>query len=121
MLKKAIKFKDLDDVQQTEEHYFNMTQAEVVELEVSVQGGLSALLTNVIKETNHTKIVEYIKKIILMSYGKRIDSTHFVKSEAISEEFYRSMAYDSLFNELMSDSEAAAAFVNGVLPKFEQK
>jgi hypothetical protein len=117
MIKKTIKFKDFDGNEVTEDHYFHLTKAEAVELEVSEKSGFMDMLLEVIKEEDGKKIIEIFKKIILMSYGKKSeDGRRFIKSEEMKTEFSQSLAFEELFVELATNHEAAAAFVNGIVP-----
>lgn len=118
MLKKTITFTDFDEQQRTEDHYFNLTQAEITEMELSMNGGLSQLLEKILKENDQKQIIAYFKKIILMAYGeKSLDGRRFVKNDKIREEFASSAAYSELFMELATDADAAAAFINGIMPQ----
>ena len=53
---------------------------------------------------------------MLKSYGIRVDSRRFEKSDQISREFSQTLAFDAMFMELMTDDVAAAKFVNAVIP-----
>lgn len=118
MLKKTVTYEDFDENQRTEDHYFNLTEAEITEMELSLNGGLSQLLEKILQENDHKQIIEYFKKIVLMSYGKKsLDGRQFIKNDAIREEFASTLAYSKIFMELATDADAAAAFVNGVMPK----
>ena len=117
MLKKAITYKNFDDETVTEEFYFNMTKAELVELELSEQGGLADTLKAIVDAKDGAKIIEYFKKIILMSYGERsADGRRFIKSQELSDSFSHTEAYSQLFMELATDAASATAFVNGIMP-----
>lgn len=118
MLKKTVAYEDFDGHQRTEDYYFNLTSAEITEMELSMNGGLSQLLEKILKENDNKQIIEYFKKIVLMSYGKKsLDGRQFVKNDQIREEFASTAAYSEIFMELATDAEAAAAFVNGIMPK----
>ena len=123
MLKKAITYTDYDGVTRTEDFYFNLTQAEIIELNMSPMGGLDNTLRKIIKETNTGKIVEMIKHIILMSYGeKSFDGKKFIKKDPatgrkLADDFEESPAFPELFMELLGDENKAAAFINGIIPK----
>lgn len=118
MLKKTIAYEDFDGNQRTEDHYFNLTEAEITEMELSLNGGLSQLLTKILKENDQKQIIEYFKKIVLMAYGKKsLDGRQFVKNQEIRDEFASTAAYSEIFMELATDSEAASAFIKGVMPK----
>ena len=118
MLKKTITYTDFNGVQRTEDHYFNLTQAELVEMEVGVKGGYSEMLNRIIEARDGAKIMKAFKTFIAKTYGiKSPDGVRFEKSEEISRAFMQTEAYSELFMELCTNSEAASAFVNGVLPK----
>ena len=117
-MKKTVAYEDFDGNQRTEDHYFNLTEAEITEMELSLNGGLSQLLEKILQENDNRQIIEYFKKIVLMSYGKKsLDGRQFVKNDAIREEFASTVAYSEIFMELATDADAAAAFINGIMPR----
>ena len=117
MLKKTVTYVDYNGVERTEDFYFNLSKAEVTEMELSVRGGLSAMLEELVKSGDNTRIVEIFKDLVLRSYGeKSADGKRFVKSKELSEAFSQTEAYSEIFMELALDEKAAAAFVNGILP-----
>ena len=57
------------------------------------------------------------KDLVLKSYGvKSDDGRRFIKNEKLREEFEQTEAYSILYMELSTDADAAAAFVNGIIP-----
>ena len=75
-------------------------------------------MEKIIKENDERQIIEYFKKIVLMSYGvKSLDGRQFVKNDRIREEFASTVAYSDIFMELSHDAEKASEFVNGIMPK----
>lgn len=118
MLKKTVTYEDFDGNSRTEDHYFNFTEAEVTEMELSLNGGLSQLLEKILQENDQKQIIEYFKKIVLMAYGKKsLDGRQFAKNDEIREEFASSAAYSEIFMELATDADAASAFVKGIMPR----
>lgn len=117
MLKKTITYTDYDGNERTEDFYFNLSKAEIAEMELSINGGLTQLLEKIVKEQDNAKLVSYFKDLILRSYGeKSLDGKRFVKNDELREAFAQTEAYSELFMELASDADKAAAFVNGVTP-----
>lgn len=117
MFKKEITFKDYNDVERKESFYFNLTKAELTEMELSQQGGLGKTIEKVVETKEIPKIMEIFKNLIQKSYGvKSEDGRRFKKSDEITKEFTETEAYSILFMELATDSDAAAAFVNGIIP-----
>lgn len=118
MLKKTITYEDYDGNTRTEDFYFNLSKAELIEIEASVPGGVAAKLEKISKDKNGTEIIKTFKDIILKSYGvKSEDGKRFIKSEEISKAFEETEAYSELFYELAIDADKAAAFINGIMPK----
>lgn len=117
MLKKTITYRDYNDNERTEDFYFNLTKAEIMEMEMSTSGGLAEMIQRVVAEQDAPTIVKIFKDLVLKSYGqKSLDGKRFVKTEALKEEFAQTEAYSILFMELATDSDAAAKFVNGIVP-----
>lgn len=118
MLKKEIKYINYNDTEVTETFYFNLTKAEVMEMEMTTTGGLGEHLTKIIAANDTKEIVTQFKELVLKAYGeKSADGKHFVKNDSIRDAFSQTEAYSDLFMELATNAEAAAAFVNGIIPK----
>ena len=118
MLKKTIKYVDFDGNERTEDFYFNLTKAELVELEFSAQGGLANFVRKVVDAEDTQKIIPIFKDLILRSYGeKSLDGKRFIKSQELRDAFEQSAAYPELFMELATNADAATAFVNGIVPQ----
>lgn len=117
MLKRTITYKDFNDVERTEDFYFNLTAAEVTEMEMSTVGGLAEMIQRIVAAQDIPSIIKVFKDLILRAYGiKSPDGKRFIKSEVISEEFAQTNAYSQLFMELASDADKAAQFVNAIVP-----
>lgn len=117
MIKKTITFKNYNDEEITEDFYFDISEAELLELELSVDGGMSEMLKSMIAKKDVPEIIKTVKKLILLSYGeKSIDGRRFIKSEELSKAFTETRAYSELLMELVSNDETAIAFINGIIP-----
>jgi hypothetical protein len=121
MLKKTITYTDYNGVEQTEDFWFNLSKAELLEKEMGAAGGLEDLLRKIIASKDQERITNAFKQIILKSYGEKSeDGKRFIKKRngvMLSEEFEQTEAYSELFTELSTDADAAAAFVTGILPR----
>jgi hypothetical protein len=117
MLKKTITYTDFDGNERNETFYFNLTQAEVAEMELSTKGGLAAKINEIIASEDNETIIALFKEIVGKAYGeKSADGKYFVKSKELRDAFMSTQAYSDLFMELATDSEAATAFINGIVP-----
>ena len=118
MLKKSITYVDYDGNQRTENHWFNLDEAELLELMVRYPGGMNAMLQKMIDEEDGAKILATIKEIIMLAYGeKSVDGKYFEKSHEKSVRFTQSRAYSTLLMELYRDAGAAADFMNKIVPQ----
>ena len=119
MLKKTITYTDYNDNRRTEEFYFNLTKAEIAEMELSTVGGLTQMLRGMISAQDMPAIVKFVKELILKSYGKKSpDGKRFIKSPELSKAFKETNAYSELLDEFIKGGdEAFAEFVKGVIPK----
>lgn len=117
MLKKTITFTDFNGVQRTEDFYFNLTNAELTELEMSKSGGMTAYIERISKTKSAPELIKMFKEIILLAYGvKSDDGRRFIKNQEVRDEFAQTEAYSMLFMELATDYDAVAKFIQGVLP-----
>lgn len=117
MLKKTITYVDYNDCERTEDFYFNLSKAEIMEMEMSTSGGLAEMINRIVAAQDVPAIIKIFKDLILKAYGEKSpDGKKFIKSDAISTDFAQTEAYSQLFMELATDADAAAKFVNGIIP-----
>ena len=117
MLKKTITYTDYNGVERTEDFLFNLSEAELIEMELSRAAGLSATLKRIVDAQDTASIIKEFKDILFKSYGEKSDDgKRFVKSKALSEAFSQTEAYSKLFMELATNADAAAEFINGLMP-----
>lgn len=125
MLKKTITYTDFDGNERTEDCYFNLTQTELTEIALNMPSDISTNITEVneqavagiIDKLGGDGVFKFVKELMLKSYGiKSADGRRIEKSEQLSTEFSQTLAFDQMFMELMSDDEAAANFVNAIIP-----
>lgn len=117
MLKKTVTYHDYNGVERTEDFYFNFTKAEILELEMGTNGGLAEMLDKIVKTKDAAAIVRTFKDLVLKAYGvKSADGRRFIKNDEVRDDFAQTEAYSIIFMELATDADAAAKFVNGVVP-----
>ncbi len=117
MLKKTITYIDYNGSERTEDFYFNLSKAEVMEMEMSTQGGLAERIQKIVSAQDAPAIIQVFKDLIMKAYGEKSpDGKRFIKSAALSEAFTQTEAYSQLFMELATDASKAAEFVNGIIP-----
>lgn len=122
MLKKTITYTDYNGTERTEDFYFNLSKAELMEMELSTTGGLAEMIQKIVAAQDSPAIIKIFKDLVLKAYGeKSLDGKRFVKSEEISKGFAQTEAYSILFMELANNADAAADFVNGIVPAEQKK
>lgn len=117
MLKKTITYTDYNGTVRTEDKYFNLSKAELMQMEMGTPGGFANMLQNIINAQDGASIIKIMNDLISKSYGvKSPDGKQFIKSEELSREFMQTEAYSEMFMEMVTDANAAADFVNGIIP-----
>lgn len=121
MIAKTVKYNDFNGVEREEKFFFNLTKAEITEMELSTTGGLAENIKKIVEAQDTPAIIKIFKELILKSYGeKSLDGKRFRKVDdagvPLSIAFSETEAYSNLFMELATDDKAAAEFVNGIIP-----
>lgn len=118
MLKKTITYTDFDGESRTEDFYFNISKAELLESDLRAEGGIEETLKRIVASKDRNQITDLFKGLILKSYGvKSADGRRFDKSDILSNEFEHSAAYSELFTEFLKDTDSALSFCIGIMPK----
>lgn len=118
MIKKTITYTDYNGTERTEDHYFNLTEAELMEMEMSTTGGLAEMIQRIVAAQDTPAIIKIFKDLVLKAYGQKSpDGRRFIKNDDLREEFSQTEAYSKLFMELATNADAAAKFVNGIMPE----
>ena len=80
MLKKTITYTDYNGVERKEDFYFNLTKAELMEMEMSTEGGLAERIQKVVDTKDVPSIIKIFKDLVLKAYGeKSADGKRFIK------------------------------------------
>lgn len=121
MLSKKIKYTDYNGVEREESFLFNLSKAELMEMELGTAGGLADMIKNIVAAQDTPSIVKIFKKLVLQAYGEKSpDGKRFLKVDEkgnpLSVGFSQTEAYSNLFMELATDADAAAKFVRGIVP-----
>lgn len=117
MIKKTVTYTDYNGVERTENFYFNLSKAEVMEMEMGTEGGMAESIQKIVDAKDVPAIIRVFKDLVLKAYGvKSDDGRRFIKSKELSESFAQTEAYSEIFMELATDADAAAKFINGIIP-----
>ena len=117
MLKETIKYTDYNGVERTEDFWFHLSKAELMEWEMGTTGGLTEMIKRIVDAQDAPAIIKIFKELVLKAYGQKSpDGKRFIKSDELATEFSQTEAYSQLFMDLATDADKAAAFVNGIMP-----
>lgn len=120
---RPITYKDFDGNERTEDFYFNLSDAEITEMELSKEGGFDQWIKRIANAQNLPELIKLFKSLILMAYGeKSLDGKSFLKKDLVtgrplSEQFEQTAAYSVLFMELVTNTDKATEFINKVIPE----
>ena len=117
MLKKEIAYTDYNGVERKETFYFNLSKAEITEMELTTVGGFAEMIQKIVDAQDAPSIIKTFKDLVLKSYGEKSpDGKRFIKTKELRDSFEQTEAYSTLFMELATNADAASEFVNGIIP-----
>lgn len=118
MLKKTIKYTNYNGEEKQKDFFFNLKKSELVDLQYSSPKGFIDYITKITKSEDSQALWKAFRDIVLLAYGEKSeDGERFVKSKEISEAFEQTEAFSELIMELMGETDAAATFINSIMPK----
>ena len=121
MVKKTVTFNDFEGNEITKDFYFNLTKAEVRELDRRIPSGLENLIETIKQEKDVSRMVDLLNILILESYGEKAEDGRFVKEDSrgrrLSSYFKVSEAWDVLFMNLIENENELNEFLIGIVPK----
>ena len=117
MYVREMEYTDFNGVTRKEKFYFNLTKAEILELELGKAGGLTEYIRKIIEAQDTPTIMSLFKTLLLKSYGvKSDDGRRFIKNDQVREDFEQTQAFSDLYMLLALDDEEASKFVNAIVP-----
>lgn len=127
MINKNVTYEDYNGKQRTEECWFNLNKTELLKMAMDLPEGTlpentdnvdnNLLAAQLFEKLGNKGILEFMETLVLKAYGvKSEDGRRFIKKQELTEEFSQTPAFDAIMMEFMTDQDAAAKFVNGVIP-----
>lgn len=122
MIKKTITYEDYLGNTRTEDFYFNLSQTELQNMQMSEEGGLDKKLDKMIQAKDNKDIYNSFVEIVLASYGELSpDGRYHLKEDdngnKLYKKFMQSPAYDALMDDICQNTETISEFCNGIMPK----
>lgn len=122
MIKKVITYVDYNGKERTEAFYFNLTKAELTEMELTTNGGLADHIQRIVDAQDSKQLIELFKSMLLLSYGEKSpDGKRFIKNQELRDAFSQTEAYSQLYMDLVTNTELAIEFVNGIIPEIKKE
>lgn len=121
MFKITETYNDYNEVERTEDFWFHLNKAELMEMELGTTGGLGEAINKLVAAQDMPAIIKVFKDLVLKAYGvKSADGKRFMKEDENGRPYYKEFveteAYSQIFMRLATDADAAAKFVNGIIP-----
>ena len=112
---------DYNGVERTEDFYFNLSKAEIADMELGTAGGIKDTVNKIVEAKDQARLVELFKSLIHKAYGvKSEDGRNFIKNDKVREDYFSTNAYSDLYMELATNDKFAVAFFEAILPKQEE-
>lgn len=122
MFKKTYTYTDYNSVERTESFYFHFTEAEILDMEMSTEGGFAERVQRIIDAKDQAALMKLIKQFVIDAYGvKSDDGRRFIKNEEVKTAFLECPAFSDIFMDMVTNDELAAEFINGVIPDTMKK
>lgn len=117
MYKKNITYTDFNGDERTDAFYFNLSDAEILELQVGYGGDMSRIMSNMLEKRDAKGLLGIITDLIRTSYGeKSSDGKRFMKNQEVKDSFVTTDAYSKLVLELLNDEKEFEKFMTNVIP-----
>lgn len=117
MYVKEIEYTDFNGITRKEKFYFNLTKAEILDMELGKTGGLTEYIHKILEAQDTPSIMSLFKTLLLKSYGvKSDDGRRFIKNDKVREDFEQTQAFSDLYMLLALDDGEASKFVNAIVP-----
>jgi len=120
MLTKKVTYTNYNNEEVTDTLYFNLTEAELMEMQFTTEGGFKERIESVVETKDTKRIYETFKGIVLAAYGEKSPDGRFLdkgEDQSLAKRFTHTEAYNKLMMEIMTDEKAASAFFTGIMPK----
>lgn len=115
MISKTIKYVDYNGVEKEGTFWFNMSTADLLDLEAETEDGWEATLRKLIAEQDGRKAYKFFEKFIKDSYGVKTADGGFDKDPKHLKAFRNSAAYSAMIEEFVTKPEEAGQFINGIV------
>jgi hypothetical protein len=122
MFKHTVAYTDFNGTERKEDLYFHLSLPEVTRIEAEIGKPLNEYIQELTANQNMKDLLEFLEKMILNSYGQKTsDGKSFVKTKGLRDEFEYSQAYAEVFEQLLTNTDLARKFGEGVADNGKNK
>lgn len=115
MISKTIKYVDYNGVEKIGTYWFNMSRADLIELEMQDSNGWFDRIKQLVNEQRTREAYKMIEQFIKDSYGVKTPEGGFDKDPKYLKAFRDSDAYSELIWGFVEHPDQFADFVNGIV------
>ncbi len=116
MFKETVFYKDFNGVEKSRDLYFNLTQAELYDMEFGKAGRLTDRLNAIIDTSDQEELIKFFREILVMSYGEKSDDGEFfIKNDEVRNRFQSTQYFSDLYIRLATDTDYAVKFINNLV------
>jgi hypothetical protein len=121
MIKQTLTWKDLNEVEHTQDFYFHLTKLEIAQLQLELEKW-HARLMQAAQTMNFKVLIETYREIIELAAGVRSeDGANFIKTPEAKKSVMESPAIDELLWTFVTKTSAGIEFLEGLMPKEVQE
>ena len=122
MIKETLTYVDYNGVERTEDFYFHLSKAEILDIETTMpNGSIEEWANSIFATREYDKLWKLFSNLVKQSYGiKSADGRRFMKSEEISKEFSETEAYPVLIEKFLTEPDFASNFFNSLVTNVEK-
>ena len=121
MICRKIKYTDYNGVEKVGEYWFNMSRADLMDLETKNGGGWFDRMKALIAEQNGIEAWNMIRQFVDDAYGMKTEDGGFDKDEKHLKKFKQTEAYSEFIWHFVDHPEEFADFVNGIISSVAKK
>jgi hypothetical protein len=113
--KRTISVPTADGGFENEDWYFNVEEADLIDVDLIHEKNPGEYLTKLIEDGNSRELLHHWRQILFAGVGKRVDN-RIEKSPEIQREFKTRGAFGAFFADLIRQDDAGANFIYEIMP-----
>lgn len=116
MIKLTRTYTDYNGVEKTEDFFFHLSEAEILDMELETEGGFIETINKISNAKDLPQLIKLFRRLLHKSYGEKTPDGGFLKNDEILAKFMAKKAYSDIYVELATNDELGSEFVKKVVP-----